>query len=75
MRGHNIPLSPKELGDDPAHSPSLRRIKGLIDIHASVHLSFNKLSPLWAAIEDEGKREKKKLPLHAGNSHLDPMWK
>lgn len=57
----------------PAHLPSLRRTKGLIDIHGSVLLSLYKLLHLRAALEDEGKREKKKLPPCAGSSHLDTV--
>ena len=73
VQGHNSPLPLKELSNAPAHSPLLRRIKGLIDIHGSGPLSLHKLLHLWAAIQDEGKREKKNLPLHVGSSHLDTV--
>lgn len=50
---------------------SLRRIKGFIDIYGFVFLSFYKLLYLRVVLEDEGKREKKKLLLCAGSSYLD----
>ena len=74
VQGHNSPLPLKDLGNAPAHSPLLRRIKGLIAIHGSGPLTLHKLLHLWAALQDKGKKEKKKLPLHAGNSHLDTAW-
>lgn len=57
----------------PAHLPSLRRIKGLIDIHGSILLNLNKLPHLRAALKDEMKKEEKMLPLHSGRSHLDTV--
>lgn len=43
VQGHNSPLPLKELGNAPAHSPLLRRIKGLKAIHGPGPLSLHKL--------------------------------
>lgn len=67
------PCLSKELGNALAHSPLLRGIKGLIDIHGSSSASI-KLVHLRAALQDEGKRERKKLPLYTGNSHSGTVW-
>lgn len=73
MHGHNNPLSLKDLRDNPSIAAFPRRSKGLIDIHASVCLSLNEPFAYGAALADEGKGEKKKLPWRVGNSHSDTV--
>lgn len=57
----------------PAQQPSMGKSKGLIDIHTFVCLSLNELFAYGAALEDEWKGEKKKLPWRVGSSPLDTV--